>query len=40
MKPLLLAALAAVSLATATTAPAIADTITLHGVWDTYKSGK
>lgn len=40
MKTMILAALAALSIATAATAPAIADEITLHGMWSTYKSGK
>lgn len=39
MKQFILAAIAAVSIAAAAN-PASADTITLHGMWDTYKSGK
>lgn len=40
MKPLLLAVLAAASLATATVSPAVADPISPKGMWDTYKPGK
>jgi hypothetical protein len=40
MKSFVLAALATLAIVSAGTLSAHADTFTLHGIWDTYRSGK
>lgn len=40
MKTIVLAALAMLAIASTGVGSANADTFTVHGIWDTYKSGK